>query len=333
MWYTSSMLMRFPLWLPLLKRLRLAAALITFFLIARASIVQAADLNTRTITQNTGMGVNGTTDRVRTVLDSVNTQCIPAACGDFDTNAPFTNPSNPFVKNADCSAASNAQLLPCAAQQDPALPAGFDVPNNQFGKGVPCGPDDSSGPPFPYPCASPGSVNVKIFDQGMIHNPDNAGATTGEDFFYIAPTHSAAPPGAPFQKIQSTPFGNIRIHHIEFGFTVRENAVPQGSGTCTTVDGCTANDSELIKYFFVMDTITDSNGRMVGAAQGTFNLFMNDSHVQFLCQVNSTTNSAKQTGTFTANNSGMIECLNSDGTDCPGPAMNPAWFQQVSICP
>jgi len=143
----------------------------------------AINLNTRTITQSVGKGINNGTNKV---LDRELTSLF--GFGNFpDTSDPFD--TTPFI--------------------DPQNPASFASPNTGLGAGVPCGPDDPNGPSFPYPCSS----------ELTISNNMSVVMNTVQNFDVIMAPPTLGTSGGFFQKFTQTPLGDgTKTVQIEGGF-------------------------------------------------------------------------------------------------------------------
>lgn len=266
---------------------------IFFFICCAPDSLGAADLNNRTFTVITGHGVNNGSDRTL-FNDSVDRGI---ACGpgpgrgspDACDSGFFGNTSDPFATNTNCGL--NAPCMPFSPQ----LSSGFNLVDNQFGKNAPCGPNDT--PPFPYPCNTPGSISEQVpfgFNSNSVTmSPPTLGI-----------------PGQPFYTYNSVMSGTNRTHHTEYGFDL-------------TLPGFDDTRIQIQRMFFVIDSTTDSSGQLVGNATGTFKMIINDG---YLSQCNVTSADKGSSGTFTAGSTGVITCLNRDGSACPSTRFIPNLF-------
>ncbi len=157
--------------------------IVSIFVLAHFSPVYAINLNTRTITQSVGKGINNGTNKV---LDRQLTSLF--GFGNFpDTSDPFD--TTPFI--------------------DPENPASFASPNTGLGAGVPCGPDDPNGPVFPYPCSS----------ELTISNNMSVVINTAQSFNLIMAAPTLGTSGGFFQKFTQTPLGDgTKTVQVEGGF-------------------------------------------------------------------------------------------------------------------
>jgi hypothetical protein len=258
----------------------------------------------KTLTINTGMGVNNGTNKNLSTSDNAGTACAGGNAGSCD-GGPFADTSDPFNINDDCSPSSFGDF--CSSQFDPDLPGGFNLIDNRFGRGAPCGPNDVSGPPFPYPCQGKGSIYQTI--PLGIDDPNS-------------PTVLLTPPslggvGQPFYQFRSDTFGTLRVHHIEYGFDL-------------DMDG-----QQTLNTFYIIDSVTDANGQMVGNAVGTFRINLSDAGMGGdgpNCSVTSSDVSSE--GRFESGPSGVITCVDRAGNLCQGSQFDPGKFSRTSFtCP
>jgi hypothetical protein len=259
----------------------------------------AGNQSNRTLTINNGMGVNNGTNRNISTADNSETACAggnQGSCGGFGgATGPYADTSDPFNLNTDCSPAGFGDV--CASTFDPGLPGGFKVPDNRFGRGAPCGPNDITGPPFPYPCQTKGSINQKI--PFGIDDPNNPGIIAGP------PSLGAV--GQPYYQFRSDSFGTLRAHHIEYGFDL-------------DIGG-----EQSFKVFFMIDSTTDANGKMVGNAIGSYQMRMSeDFGGGSTCTVTAANPSSE--GQFESGMTGVITCIDRAGNACQGSQFNPAKF-------
>lgn len=254
----------------------------------------------RTLTINSGMGVNNGSNKNLSTNNNAGTACSGGGNGSCN-GGPFADTSDPFSLNDDCSPTTFGDF--CSSQFDPHLPGGFNLVDNRFGRGAPCGPNDHSGPPFPYPCHTKGSIN-QIIPLGI----DDSGA----------PTVLLSPPtlgglGQPFYQFRSDAFGTLRVHHIEYGWDFDED------------------NEQQMKIFFTVDSTTDANGQMVGNAVGTFKMTMSENHTSN-CTVTSSRVSSE--GRFESGMTGVITCVDRGGNLCQGSQFDPALFARNTFtCP
>jgi hypothetical protein len=259
----------------------------------------AGNQSNRTLTVNNGMGVNNGTNRNTSTNDNSETACAggnQGSCGSFGgATGPFADTSNPFSPNSDCSPNGFGDV--CSSAFDPGLPGGFNVPDNRFGRGAPCGPNDVTGPPFPYPCHTKGSINEKI-PLGM-DDPNTPGIITSQ------PTLGAV--GQPYYQFRSDSFGTLRANHIEYGFDL--NVAGQ----------------QTFKIFFTIDSTTDANGQMVGNATGSYKMRMSENFGGgSTCTVTAANPSSE--GQFESGMTGVITCVDRAGNACQGSQFNPTKF-------
>lgn len=275
-----------------MKRILLIS--IALFLAVPAFTWGAGNQNNRTLTINTGMGVSANGNKTLSTNNANGVACAGMqADADNCEFGPFADTSNPFNINDDCSPTTFGDF--CSSQFDPELPGGFNLIDNRFGRGAPCGPNDHSGPPFPYPCQSKGSI-YQIVPLG-IDDPNS-------------PTVLLSPPslggvGQPFYQFRSDTFGTLRVHHIEYGWDFDED------------------NEQSMNVFFTVDSITDANGQMVGNAVGTFRMTMDDNQ-DSNCTL--TTSSVASEGRFESGMTGVITCVDRGGNLCQGPQFNPGMF-------
>jgi hypothetical protein len=251
--------------------------------------------NTRTI--NIGMGVNP--NQTNRNLNLVNENGI-ACAGQNQSNCqggPFADTSDPFNLNHDCSNTSTSSSV-CASSFDSQLSGGFALVDNRFGRGSPCGPNDPNGPPFPYPCHSPGTIN-QITPLGMDDPNTN---------FIQSPPTLGTSVGQPFYQFRSDTFGTLRVNHIEYGF----NQSGDAGGT------------QVLRVFYVIDSVTDGNGNMVGNATGTFQLQITDGFAG--CNVNAA--NLASSGTFESGMTGVITCVDRGGAPCQSTQFMPGKFAE-----
>lgn len=275
---------------------------ILFFLAVPDFTWGAGNQVSKTLTINTGMGVNNNGNRNLSTSDNAGTACAGGNTGSCD-GGPFADTSDPFNINDDCSPGSFDDF--CSSQFDPQLPGGFNLIDNRFGRGAPCGPNDQSGPPFPYPCQTKGSVN-QIIPLG-IDDPNS-------------PSIILAPPslggvGQPFYQFRSDTFGTLRVHHIEYGF-----------------DLDLVGTDQTLKVFYTIDSTTDANGQMVGNAVGTYKIQLNESFSGFggsSCSVTASSNQSE--GRFESGMTGVITCVDRAGNLCQGSQFDPGKFSRTSF--
>lgn len=241
-----------------------------FFL---ASPSLAIDMNTRTITQSVGKGINEGTNLTQN--------------RDFrSTFASFTFPttSEPFMVSP---------LVPSG------LPTNFETTNSQLGAGIPCGPDDTNGPSFPYPCSSNFLMTIKI--PGSMDSQAGFSGTCSCNVGIRFNTPSLGPSGAIFQTFMVSDAGggkkNIRI----------EGGFDQILGDFSAPDSST-------KFFYTLDSVLDANGQMDGNANGTF--LMEFVETGLFINFNLPTTDPRASGTFTANTTGMLTCQDSASSPC-----------------
>lgn len=273
-----------------------------FLLTAPNMTWAAGNQVSRTLTINTGMGVNNGTNKNLSTSDNPGTACSGGNAGSCN-GGPFADTSDPFNVNDDCSPSGFGDF--CSSQFDPGLPGGFNLVDNRFGRGAPCGPNDHSGPPFPYPCHTKGSINQTI--PLGIDDPNS-------------PTLILAPPslggvGQPFYQFRSDTFGTLRVHHIEYGFDLNVDS-----------------NTQTLKVFFTVDSVTDANGQMVGNAVGTYKMQLNETFGGFggsSCSVTASSNQSE--GRFESGMTGVITCIDKAGNPCLGSQFNPATFSRTSF--
>lgn len=284
-----------------MKRLLLLISVL-FSLVPPDPIWAAGNQNNRTLTINNGMGVNNGTNRTTvTPNDNDETACARGNQGSCN-GGPFADTSDPFNLNHDCQTSTDDF---CSSSFDPGLPGGFTVVDNRFGRGAPCGPNDTTGPPFPYPCHTKGSINQKI--------PFGIDDTSNGNSITLGPPSLGAV-GQPYYQFRSDSFGTLRVHHIEYGFDLN-------------VD----NNSQTLKIFYNIDSVTDANGKMVGNAVGTFKMTLNDNFSGFggsTCSV--TGSNAASEGHFESGMTGVITCVDRAGNLCQGSQFRPATFSNSS---
>lgn len=281
---------------------------VVFFLAVPNMTWAAGNQVSRTLTINSGMGVNNGSNKNLSTSNNPGTVCSggnTTSCGSFGgLTGPFADTSDPFNSNDDCSPSGFGDF--CSSAFDPSLPGGFNLVDNRFGRGAPCGPNDHSGPPFPYPCQTKGSIN-QIIPLGI----DDSVSTR---------THTLTPPslggvGQPFYQFRSDTFGTLRVHHIEYGFDFDED------------------NEQQVKVFFTVDSITDANGQMVGNAVGTFRMTINDNFGNGTdCSL--TTGNASE-GRFESGMTGVITCVDKGGNPCQSSQFIPTLFSRSSgaACP
>lgn len=255
-------------------------------------------LNT-TLTINTGMGVNNNANRNLTTNDAPGVACAGQNVGNCN-GGPFADTSDPFQDNHDCSNSSTSSSV-CASSFDSQLAGGFSLVDNRFGRGAPCGPNDSNGPPFPYPCHTQGSINQKV-PLGL----DDPNST----FSNSPPTLGAV--GQPFYQFRSDTFGTLRVNHIEYGWDQNLNSAGNGGGA-----------AQNTKVFYVIDSTTDGNGHMVGNATGTYKLIIADGTFAN-CSI--TAGNVASSGTFESGPTGVITCLDRGGNPCQSVQFMPGKF-------
>lgn len=248
-----------------------------------------------TLTVNTGMGINNNANKNLTTNNNVGTECAgkgQAGC----EGGPFADTSNPFNSNHDCS--NNATTSSdCSSSFDPQLPGGFALVDNRFGRGAPCGPNDTNGPPFPYPCHTRGSINQQV--PLGIDDPNVP--------YIIQRLPSLGGVGQPFYQFRSDTFGALRVNHIEYGF---DQVVE-------------ADKTQTLRIFFTVDSTTDSNGQLVGNATGTYKMTITDGSG---ANCNVTSSNPGSFGQFESGATGAITCVDSAGRPCPSPQFMPgAW--------
>lgn len=272
---------------------------ILFFLAVPDFTWGAGNQVSKTLTINTGMGVNNNGNKNLSTSDNIGTACSggnQGSCGSFGgQSGPFADTSDPFSSNDDCSPASFGDF--CSSQFDPDLPGGFNLIDNRFGRGAPCGPNDQSGPPFPYPCQTKGSI-FQLIPLG-IDDPNSPSVT-------LAPP-SLGGVGQPFYQFRSDTFGTLRVHHIEYGFDLD------------------VNGEQTLQVFYTIDSVTDANGQMVGNAVGTFKILLDDNNLGGTdCSV--TTSNVASDGRFESGMTGVITCVDRAGNLCQGSQFNPGKF-------
>ena len=276
---------------------------IVFFLTSPGISWGGGNQVNRTLTINNGMGVNNGTNRTTvTPTDNDATACSGGNQGSCN-GGPFADTSDPFNPNHDCSPSGFGDQ--CSASFDPGLPGGFTVVDNRFGRGAPCGPNDPNGPPYPYPCHTKGSINQKI--------PFGIDDTSNSVSISLSPPSLGAV-GQPNYQFRSDSFGTLRVQHIEYGFDQN------------------VDSQQAFKIFFIIDSTTDANGKMVGNAVGTYNMTLNDSWSGFggsTCSVTSTHNASS--GTFESGMTGVITCVDKAGNLCQGSQFNPLQFTRTSF--
>ena len=273
---------------------------ILFFLAAPSLTWGAGNQASRTLTINTGMGVNNGTNKNLSTSDNNGTACAGTSQGNCE-NGPFADTSDPFNVNDDCSSSSFGNF--CSSQFDPGLPGGFNLVDNRFGRGAPCGSNDHSGPPFPYPCQTKGSINQII--------PFGIDDTNSPTVLLSPPSLGGV--GQPFYQFRSDTFGTLRVHHIEYGFDFDED------------------NEQQFKVFFTVDSTTDANGQMVGNAVGTFKMTLSENHTSN-CSV--TSNNVSSDGRFESGMTGVITCLDRAGNFCQSSQFDPALFSRTTFtCP
>lgn len=278
------------------------------FLLAAPKVSWAAGNQVnKTLTINSGMGVNNGSNKNLSTSDNAGTACAggnAGSCGTFGgATGPFADTSDPFNTNDDCSPSGFGNF--CSSAFDPQLPGGFNLIDNRFGRGAPCGPNDHSGPPFPYPCQTKGSIN-QIIPLGI----DDA---TSSKIVILSPPSLGAI-GQPFYQFRSDTFGTLRVHHIEYGFDLNED------------------NEQQFKIFFVIDSTTDANGQMVGNAVGTLKMTLSES-LPSNCSI--TSSKSSYTGRFESGPTGVITCVDAAGNLCQGSQFNPGLFSNSSgaVCP
>ena len=291
--------------------------LVVFSLILPNFTWGAGNQANRTLTINNGMGVNNGTNRTTvTPTDNAETACAGGGNGSCN-GGPFADTSDPFNPNHDCSPSGFGDQ--CSSSFDPALPGGFTVVDNRFGRGAPCGPNDANGPPFPYPCHTKGSIN-QIIPFGMNDSSNGTTYTLG-----VPLTNVGAAVGQPHYQFRSDTFGTLRVQHIEYGFS--QNLSSDSS----------INSEQSFSIFFIVDSTTDSNGKMVGNAVGSYKMSLNDnwsSRGGTACVLNpssTATIDAPSVGSFEAGMTGVITCVDRAGNLCQGSAFNPLKFTRTSF--
>lgn len=267
---------------------------ILFFLAVPDFTWGAGNQVSKTLTINTGMGVNNNGNKNLSTNDANGVACsgMQADAGNCEFG-PFADTSDPFNPNDDCSPSSFGDF--CSSQFDPDLPGGFNLIDNRFGRGAPCGPNDTSGPPFPYPCQGKGSINQTV--PLGIDDPNSPSVT-------LSPP-SLGGVGQPFYQFRSDTFGTLRVHHIEYGWDFDED------------------NEQSMNIFFTVDSVTDANGQMVGNAVGTFRMTMDDNQ-DSNCTL--TTSSVASEGRFESGMTGVITCVDRGGNLCQGSQFNPGMF-------
>ncbi len=248
------------------------------------SPAQAINLETRTITQSVGKGINNGTNKNldRSLLD----------CGFFGA-ACFPNTDNPF------------QDPPVVSSENP---ASFASPNTGLGMGVPCGPDDTNGPVFPYPCSSEMTIsnNMSVF----MNSPGNQSI--------IIEGPSLGTSGGFFQKFTQTPVGDgTKIIRIEGGFDKTiAGCVDRTLPNCAVAS--LSIPSTVFKFFYSLDTNIDADGKMIGIASGSFEMIALDNFFPDGWEETGAIppGSPGSSGTFTADETGGLTCLNNDGSPC-----------------
>lgn len=273
--------------------------LIVFSLAFPDFIWGAGNQNNKTLTVNTGMGVNNNGDRNVSTTDNDGTACAggnQGICGNFGgATGPYADTSDPFNVNDDCSPGAFGDF--CSSQFDPGLSGGFNLIDNRFGRGAPCGPNDPNGPPFPYPCQTKGSI-YQIIPLG-IDDPNNPGI--------IASPPSLGGVGQPLYQYRADSFGSLKVHQIEYGFDLD------------------INGEQNFNIFFTINSTTDANGQMVGNAVGSYRMTMSeDFGGGSTCTV--TTANASSEGRFESGMTGVITCIDRNGNPCQGSQFNPAKF-------
>lgn len=253
----------------------------------------------KTLTINTGMGVNNGANKNLSTTNNNGTACAggnQGSCGNFGgATGPYADTSDPFNSNDDCSSAGFGDF--CSSAFDPGLPGGFNLVDNRFGRGAPCGPNDRNGPPFPYPCHTQGSIN-KMIPFG-IDDPGNPGI--------IASTPSLGGVGQPFYQYRSDTFGTLRVHQIEYGFDL-------------DIAG-----EQKFNVFYTINSTTDFNGQLVGNAVGSYRMTMSENFGGgSTCTV--TTGNTSSEGRFESGMTGVIACVDRNGAVCQGSQFNPAKF-------
>lgn len=273
----------------------------SFFFYLSIDLWAAGNQINVSLTVNTGMGVNNNANRNMSTQDNPGT-----ACGGLQNNncfgGPFADTSNPFSANHDCSSSGTSV---CQSSFDSQLPGGFALVDNRFGRGAPCGPNDTNGPPYPYPCHTPGSINQQI--------PLGSDDPNNPSFTLSPPTLGAV--GQPFYQFRSDSFGTLRVNHIEYGF----NQAVDAQGTQT------------LKVFYVIDSTTDGNGNLVGNATGTYQMQISDGFAG--CNVSA--GNPSSSGTFSSGMTGVITCLDRGGNPCQSTQFMPGKFSTSGgfVCP
>jgi hypothetical protein len=283
-----------------MKRLGLLLIVYLSFLTLPDSAWAAGNQTSKTLTINTGMGVNNNGNRNMTTSDDDGVQCAGKGAQDCE-GGPFADTTDPFNPNHDCSNAFTSSDF-CSSSFDPNLPGGFNVVDNRFGRGAPCGPNDTNGPPFPYPCHTKGSTNQMI--PLGIDDPNNP--------YIILSPPSLGAVGQPFYQFRSDSFGNLRVNHIEYGFD----------------QFVEADNTQITRIFFIVDSTTDSNGQLVGNAVGSFKMLIQDGSGAG-CNVN-TSNSSSE-GRFESGSTGVITCVDRNGNLCPSPQFSPGRWAETSF--
>ncbi|WDT79208.1 MAG: hypothetical protein MPW14_18965 [Candidatus Manganitrophus sp.] len=128
---------------------------ILFFLAVPDFTWGAGNQVSKTLTINTGMGVNNNGNKNLSTSDANGVACAGTSAGNCEFG-PFADTSDPFNPNDDCSPSSFGDF--CSSQFDPDLPGGFNLIDNRFGRGRPLRSERYERPPFPYPCQGKGSV-------------------------------------------------------------------------------------------------------------------------------------------------------------------------------
>jgi hypothetical protein len=270
------------------------------FLMLPYSAWAAGNQTNKTLTINTGMGVNNGTNKNMTTNGDDGVQCAGMGAQDCE-GGPFADTTDPFNPNHDCSNAFTTSPV-CTSSFDPNLPGGFTVVDNRFGRGAPCGPNDTSGPPFPYPCHTKGSVN-QIIPLG-IDDPNSP--------YIILSPPSLGGVGQPFYQFRSDSFGNLRVNHIEYGFD----------------QFIEADTTQILRVFFTVDSTTDSNGQLVGNAVGSFKMLIQDGSGAG-CDV--TTSNSSSEGRFESGSTGVVTCIDRNGNLCPSPQFSPGRWAETSF--
>ncbi|HEY5600410.1 MAG TPA: hypothetical protein VIK48_06930, partial [Candidatus Manganitrophaceae bacterium] len=242
--------------------------------------VDAINLDTRTVTVSAGMGINNGANRdlFRKCSGVTAGATIDFSCGSSGGVSPdkmiegsfgnTTDPFNPFKCSMRLDNASVFDdIAECSGVVDPELPITFLPKDTQFGRGVPCGPDDPNGPPFPYPCSSDSRFTQQIpgFVGSVCASSD---CVTTNSIQISSPT--LGPSGAPFQSFVSTPTSaGGRVRQIKYGFDQTASTdvvISFGPPLKTSVE------SQTFKIYFTVDSETDANGRLVGSAIGAFTM-------------------------------------------------------------